>query len=180
MPRRSGQVDETDLKREEGPANERERRTEQEPKPSRPPRGPAAQARTPALRRNRPGWRCDDREQSRSGNRRPSEPASRGRRAGRPPGLWARRAKEAGAGGGANRTAPPGGGSKKCREPRPRALTVPTSTCRSNLPRRSFDARLVEAPPTARLHDTLYHNPAKLFRDTGSRPMLSARTGGSR
>jgi len=50
-----GQVDETDLKREEGRGNEKGRKSEQEPKLSRPRQGAAAQDRTPAPRRNRPG-----------------------------------------------------------------------------------------------------------------------------
>jgi hypothetical protein len=47
-----GQVDETGLKREEGPGNERGRRTEPEPKPSRSPGDAAAQDRAPVPQGN--------------------------------------------------------------------------------------------------------------------------------
>jgi hypothetical protein len=59
-PRRSaaatlGQVDETDLMREEEPGNERVRRTERGPKLRQPPGDTAAQERTPVPLQNQPG-----------------------------------------------------------------------------------------------------------------------------
>ena len=49
-----GQVDETDLKREAGSGNERERKTGDAPKPSQAPQAAAVQTRTRALLRVRP------------------------------------------------------------------------------------------------------------------------------
>jgi len=55
---------------EAGPGNERGRKTEEAPKQSRAPKAAAVQTGTRALLRGRPGWRCDDRAQNRSDNRR--------------------------------------------------------------------------------------------------------------
>jgi len=131
----------TDVKREVGPANERGCKTEETPKQSRALQAAAVQTLTRALLRSRPGWRCDERAQSKSGNRPPSEQVIDGQLVGRPRKPPARLARKAAESGGANRRGAPGIGSQKRRAARPRGAEPAASVHWSKSPSQSSNAR---------------------------------------